>query len=115
MTHHDEHEQQTEPTEDPLQREQEGKGYGADRGEREEAVGDREPPAPRRRARLGRARRKPARAEVAVELRQSAHAVVEDGVVDLVGTDRFQIRRLTVPGILEPEDGQAGLVGQTRR
>ena len=45
MTHHEEHEQQTEPTEDPLQREQEGKGYGADPGEREEAVGEREPPA----------------------------------------------------------------------
>ncbi len=43
MTRHDEHEQQMEPTEDPLQREQEGKGYGADPGEREEAVGDREP------------------------------------------------------------------------
>ena len=39
MTHHEEnHEQEHEESSDPLLKEQEGKGYGEDEGERDEAL-----------------------------------------------------------------------------
>ena len=38
MTHHGEHEDEPAETEDPLLEEQEGKGYGEDEGERDDAL-----------------------------------------------------------------------------
>ena len=45
MTEHDEREPEERAAHDPLLEEQEGKGYGAGEGEREEALEESEPPA----------------------------------------------------------------------
>src|SRR5215207_10820005 len=51
-------------------------------------------------------------AQVDRELVRGAHSVLEHRVVDVDTADLVRVRRQPVPDVLDPEDGEPGLVGE---
>jgi hypothetical protein len=60
--------------------------------------------------RLGR--RQAALAQVGRELVRGTHPVLEHRVVDVDAADLLRLGRQAVPDVLDPEDGEPGLVGE---